>query len=137
MRVLDASVITDALAVGGVAGGAARRLLAGETALHAPAVAPAEVTSALRGMVRRGDLTEPVALSALAALTSLRARLFPFPPFARRAWELRNTVTVYDAWYVALAEALDVPLVTADRRLRGATGPRCPVLLPEEAVPVG
>lgn len=137
MRVLDASVITDALAVGGVAGGDARRLLAAETALHAPDIAPAEVTSALRSMVRRGDLAEPVALGALAALSSLRARLFPFTPFARRVWQLRDTVTVYDAWYVALAEALDVPLVTADRRLRNATGPRCPVLLPDEAVTAG
>lgn len=52
-------------------------------------------------------------------------------PFARRVWELRETVTVYDAWYVALAEWLDTEIVTADKRLTHARGPRCPIRLPQ------
>lgn len=65
---------------------------------------------------------------------SLRLRPYPFEPFVERAWELRENVTTYDAWYVALAEALGAPLVTANDRLRRATGPRCPVLSPGQAV---
>ncbi len=61
------------------------------------------------------------------------ARRYPFEPFLPRVWDLRENVTVHDAWYVALAEALHAPLVTADERLR-ADGPRCEVLSPGEAV---
>lgn len=56
-------------------------------------------------------------------------REYPFRPFADRAWELRDSLTVYDAWYVAVAEALGTDLVTADRRLASARGPRCEVRL--------
>ena len=54
----------------------------------------------------------------------------PFVPFASRVWQLRSNLTVYDAWYVALAEALDWPLITLDRRLSRAVGPRCEVIVP-------
>lgn len=57
-------------------------------------------------------------------------QLFSYEPFADRAWELRNSVTIYDGWYVALAEALDLPLATADARLAGAPGARCRFVLP-------
>jgi predicted nucleic acid-binding protein len=52
---------------------------------------------------------------------------YPFEPFSRRAWELRSNVTVYDAWYVALAEWLETDLLTADERLANARGPRCTI----------
>jgi len=42
-----------------------------------------------------------------------------------RCWELTQNVSVYDAAYVALAELLDVALLTADARLASAPGPRC------------
>lgn len=61
----------------------------------------------------------------------------PFEPFLERVWALRENVTVSDAWYVALAEALGAALVTADDRLRRANGPRCPVLSPEETIARG
>lgn len=51
--------------------------------------------------------------------------LFPYAPFASRVWELREDVTCYDAWYVAIAEALSAPLATLDARLANAPGPRC------------
>ena len=51
-------------------------------------------------------------------------------PFADRVWALRNNLTSYDAWYVALAEVLDCPLVTIDRKLSRASGPRCEILVP-------
>ena len=56
--------------------------------------------------------------------------LFPYEPFASRAWELRRNLTAYDGWYVALAEALELPLATLDRHLARATGPRCRFLKP-------
>lgn len=134
MRVLDASVVVDAMAVGGVAGDRARRVVAEESWLHLPAVAGAEVTSALRAMASRGLLSTGDARAAAVRASLLRARRYPFEPFLERVWDLRGNVTVYDAWYVALAEALDAPLVTADERLRRASGPRCVVLSPEQAL---
>jgi predicted nucleic acid-binding protein len=134
MRVLDASVVADAVAVSGSDGDTARRLVASETRLHVPAVLGAEVTSALRAMVRRGLLSAGHARGAALRVAGLRARRYPFEPFVGRVWELRENVTTYDAWYVALAEALDVPLVTTDKRLQRTAGLRCPVVTPEEAL---
>lgn len=137
MRVLDASIVTDAMAVGGVVGDRARRLVAQESWLHVPAIAGAEITSALRAMLIRGLLSSGDARAAAFRASRLRSRRYPFEPFLERAWELRDNLTVYDAWYVALAEALAVSLVTSDDRLRRADGPRCPVLSPEEALAPG
>ena len=67
-------------------------------------------------------------------LLLLDLELFPFAPFAERVWALRGNLTSYDAWYVALAEALDCPLVTLDRKLNGAAGPACEVVTPPPAV---
>ena len=67
------------------------------------------------------------ASAALSQILSVRTVSCPFGPFARRVWELRDSLTVYDAWYVALAERLDRELITADRRLARARGPRCPI----------
>ena len=132
--VIDASVVTNAVAVPGPAGETARRVLRQESRLHAPFSLNAEVMSALRGMVRRGALLEHQAKVAATGAVGTRIRRYPFEPFALRAWELRDNLTTYDAWYVALAETLEAPLVTADARLRRAEGPRCPVLSPEEAL---
>jgi predicted nucleic acid-binding protein len=54
----------------------------------------------------------------------------PYPPFADRVWELRASVSAYDAWYVAVAEELACPLATLDARLSRAAGPRCAFELP-------
>ena len=68
--------------------------------------------------------------SAHGDLLRLDVELFPFSPFAERIWALRGNLTSYDAWYVALAEALACPLVTLDRKLGRATGPTCEVIIP-------
>lgn len=57
---------------------------------------------------------------------------YPYEPFAERVWELRPTVTPYDAWYVALAESLNARLATLDLRLSRAPGPRCGFVLPPD-----
>lgn len=117
--------MVDALVVAGPAGDAARTGLANLRLLTVPAMFGAEVTSGLRGMVQRGELAEQRARVALRRARSVRTVHHPFEPFAERVWELRHNVTVYDGWYVALAEWLDTTLLTADERLLTASGPRC------------
>lgn len=102
-------------------------MLAHQAVLEVPAVFPAEVLSAVRSQHLRGDIGDRAALTARRALAGVRRVDHPFEPLAERIWQLRSNVTVYDAWYVALAEVLGATLVTADRRLVGATGPRCQI----------
>ena len=134
MRVLDASVVTNALTSTGTAGATARQLMARETTLYAPALLAVEIASALRSLLRRGLLDIVAADVAVREVAALRTRQFPVEPFLDRIWQLRDNVSAYDAWYVALAEAVGAELVTGDVRLRSATGPRCPVLSPAEAL---
>lgn len=77
-----------------------------------------------------GRLTEAGASRAHADLLGLPIELYDYYELADRIWQLRNTITVYDAWYVALAEALEVPLATLDLRLARAPGARCAFLTP-------
>lgn len=98
--------------------------------LEVPSIFAAEVVSALRGLVRRGVLDPIRASAAIEQVASLRSIQYPIEPFLDRVWELRDNLTVYDAWYVALAEWLGTDLVTADDRLVKATGPRCSVRRP-------
>lgn len=99
--------------------------------LEVPAIFGAEVASALRALVRRGQLDAGRAATALEQVRSVRANRYPFEPFARRAWQLRDNLTVYDAWYVALAEWLGTELVTADTALQTAPGPMCAIRRPD------
>lgn len=130
MSVIDASVFVDALVGVGVHGELARQEVRNEPTLQVPAIFGAECTSALHGLVLRGDLSAIRAAGALEQVRRVRSLQFPFEPFARRVWELKDNLTVYDAWYVALAEWLRTDLVTGDDRLTNATGPRCEVRLP-------
>jgi predicted nucleic acid-binding protein len=63
----------------------------------------------------------------------LSLELFSFDPFADRVWELRHTITTHDAWYVAVAEALELPLATLDERLSKAKGGACDFLTPRNS----
>lgn len=122
---VDACVLVDALVSAGSPGELARAELRDRMALEVPAIFAAEAASALRGLVLRGQLSPGRASAALGQVLALRTVQFPFEPFAERVWELRANLTVYDAWYVALAEWLGTDLVTADERLATASGPRC------------
>ena len=128
MTVFDASVLVDALVVVGAAGDDAREVLRDRSLLHVPSIFAAEATSAIRSMRVRGDLSPGQARGAISKIKVVQTMQYPFEPFLDRAWELRDNLTVYDAWYVALAESLDTSLVTADLRLAQASGPRCPVM---------
>jgi len=120
--VIDASVLATALGDDGKDGDAARGRLLGQE-LAAPEIIDLEVMS----VWRRTLTDERRAALALADLADLPLRRAPHLPLLARCWELRHSLTPYDASYVALAEALDVTLLTADRRLSRAPGIRCAV----------
>lgn len=124
MIVVDASVLVAALADDGSDGRLARSSLKGGD-LVAPEIIDLETLAAIRGQERTGHVESGRAQQALLALRRLPLRRAAHRPLLRRCWELRESVTLYDAAYVALAEALGVALLTADARLANATGPRC------------
>ena len=130
--IVDASVVTAALTNQASVGRWARAVVA-VGGLQAPHVMPAEVCQALRRLVVRGDISVQKAEVAFGDLGALDSALHGFEPFAMRVWELRDTVSAYDAWYVALAEALDVPLATLDARLARVAGTRCTFLVPGDS----
>ena len=127
--VVDASVLVAALVDSGHEGMWAESLLA-EGGLAGPELALAEASNILRRLERSDQISRIEATTAHGDLLKLDMELFPFAPFAARVWALRGNLTSYDAWYVALAETLDCPLVTLDRRLSRATGPNCEIIAP-------
>lgn len=127
--VLDASVVVAALVDTGRDGRWAEGLIEQE-ALAAPHLVLAEAANILRRGQLAGDLSADIASLAHADLLDLPLALFPYEPFASRIWALRENVTAYDGWYVALAEALDVPLATLDLRLAQAPGSSCDFAVP-------
>jgi predicted nucleic acid-binding protein len=127
--VVDASVLVAALVhTGGQREWAQGILAAGP--LYAPELVRAEAANVLRRLEQARKITTPEAIAAFEDLAQLNMELFRFDPFARRVWELRHTLTIYDAWYVAVAEALGLPLATLDLRLTKAKGPACSFMTP-------
>ncbi|MBA2575400.1 MAG: type II toxin-antitoxin system VapC family toxin [Euzebyaceae bacterium] len=126
MLVVDASVLAPALADDASDGDAARARLRGE-ALVAPELIDLEVASVLRRQLLAGDLDARRAELALTDLVDLPVRRVPHRRLLTRCWALRQNLTVYHAAYVALAELLDLVLLTADARLSKAPGLRCEV----------
>lgn len=126
MIVVDASVLAPALGDDDADGDRFRQRLRGEV-LAAPELVDLEVASVLRRRGAEGRLADRRAAQALIDLAELPMQRVSHRPLLARSWELRANVTIYDAAYVALAELLDVTLVTADRRLASAQGIRCPV----------
>lgn len=124
MTVVDAGVIATALADDSAGGASVRELLQGSD-LSAPELLDVEVASVLRRLVADDALSPQRARQALDDLIQLPLRRVRHRRLLSRCWELRENLTPYDAVYVALAEALDEVLLTADRRLARATGPRC------------
>jgi predicted nucleic acid-binding protein len=127
--VIDASALVDWLLRTPARGDA----VAGE--LHADShpqtldLAHVEVVSAFRRKAARGELDDDRAELALADLAATPIRTHAAAPLASRIWALRGALTAYDAAYVALAEAFDVPLLTTDARLARSSGHLAKVVL--------
>jgi predicted nucleic acid-binding protein len=126
--VVDASVLLTALLDDGSDGDEARAHLRGES-LTAPELIDLEILSAVRGLNLAGKLTSRRAEVALRDLTDLPLKRVAHGPLVGRCWDLRDNLTPYDAAYVALAEAIAAPLVTADRGLAQTPGARCEMRL--------
>lgn len=122
MIVIDAS----AAVLGLLNDGDARASLA-EEAVVCPHLADSEVAHVLRSQVLRGSVELSAAERALGVWARLGLQRIGVAGLLVRIWQLRDNLSAYDATYVAVAEAFEVPLVTADARLARAPGPRCPI----------
>ncbi len=130
--VVAASVLVAALVDVGPSGAWAEEILASGS-LYAPELVGVEVTNILRRLERAKQITTPEANAAHDDLMQLDIELFGFESFAPRVWELRNNVTSYDAWYVAVAESLALPLVTLDEKLARVRGVSCEFRTPRNS----
>jgi predicted nucleic acid-binding protein len=120
--VVDAS----AAVLGLLNDGDARSYLADEP-FACPHLADSELVHALRARVLRGEIAAADAERALSAWARLGMYRVPIVGLLERIWELRENLSAYDATYVAVAETLETPLLTADARLARAPGPTCPI----------
>jgi predicted nucleic acid-binding protein len=127
--VADASALLELLIGTEAAPAIAARLLDRAETLHVPHLVDVEITQAIRRYAAAGDLSPRQGERALAELVELPLSRYPHGIFLPRAWELRRSVTAYDAMYIALAEALDAPLVTRDAKLARAHGHRARIEL--------
>jgi predicted nucleic acid-binding protein len=125
--VVDASVALDLLLRAPAAAAVEARLFAPGETLHAPHLLDIEVAQVLRRYAATGQAGADRCRLAIADLTDLPIRRYPHDILLARIWELRANLSAYDAAYVALAEALDAPLLTRDRRLAAAPGSRAKV----------
>ena len=119
--VLDASAVVEVL-TGARPDPALLDRIEGADALYAPHLIDAEAVHALRGLARGGVIGEDAAAEARRGLQNLGIIRYPHTGLVERVWELRHSFTAYDALYVALAETLEVPLVTADAKLTRGSG---------------
>jgi len=127
--VVDASVLVAALIDSSERGAWAENILLSGS-LHAPELARVEATSILRRLERTKHISSAEANLAQDDLMQLNLETFGFDPFAERIWDLRHTITSYHAWYVALAEALQLPLATLDTKLSKSRSVKCNFLTP-------
>ena len=128
--VIDASVLVAAAADNGAEGQWALGILATDF-LMGPQLVLVEAFNVLRRLELDKKLSRLEAAAAANDIAHLDIQLLPFLPFSTRIWELRQSISSYDAWYIAIAEQLDLPFATLDRRLARADGPKCKYLLPQ------
>jgi predicted nucleic acid-binding protein len=122
--VVDASVLLELLLQTQAAARVERWLFDPQHTLHAPHLIDVEVAQVVRRYVAIGDIDHARGRAAVMDLADLRLSRYPHDFLLPRVWELRSNLTAYDAVYVALAEVLDAPLLTRDRRIATAAGHR-------------
>lgn len=126
MLVVDASCLYEVV-VDGVASEVVRNRLTLDADHAAPHVVDVEVLSVIRRDHRGGVIDATAASQAVADLREWPGERFDHRLLLERAWDLRDNIRSWDALYVALAEVLGATLITCDRRLASATGPRCAI----------
>jgi predicted nucleic acid-binding protein len=120
MIVLDASVVVEVVLATRAGWRLMTRFLEHESGLFAPELLDIEVVQIVRRYQRLGELSAEHGERAIDDLLDLPVDRYPHRPLLPRVWELRANLTAYDAAYVALAEALEAPLLTRDARLARA-----------------
>jgi predicted nucleic acid-binding protein len=120
--VLDASAATEWLFQSPAGIKIDRRIFSTAETLHVPHLLDVEVAQVLRRYVRDKTITAQRGEEALEDLSDMPLRRYPHDFLIPRVWELRATLTAYDAVYVALAEVLDAPLLTCDGKIASASG---------------
>ena len=124
MIVVDASAMLEFLLQTPLGTRVEARLFRDVEELHSPHLIDVEVTQGLRRLVRAGEVSASRAAEAIQDLADLDLHRHDHLSLLIRAWQLRENVTVYDAMYVALAEALDATVITCDAPLAKAPGHR-------------
>src|SRR5579883_1064307 len=122
MIVVDASAFVETLLQTPAAKTVSGRLFTSRQSLHAPHLIDVEVAQTIRRLAANGEIEAERGRAALVDLAEFPLTRYQHNFLLPRIWALRNNVTAYDAAYVALAEALDAPLLTRDRRLAAAPG---------------
>ena len=122
MIVVDAPALIELLRPSEAAGTVAARLFDSGDSLAAPHLIDVETAQVLRRYARAGEIDDRRGCEAAADLADMPIRRYPHDILLTRVWDLRHNLTAYDAVHVALAEALDAPLVTRDRQLADAAG---------------
>ncbi len=121
MIVIDNAALTELLAGVAPSPQLIARVVVAES-VHATDLLDVEFLSSLRGLQRGKKISEHRARQARMLFAEMPVVRYPVSVITDRIWALRHMVTAYDASYLALAEALNCPLVTTDRRLAAASG---------------
>ena len=129
MIVIDASALLEVLLNTLASGRVTERLFSQNETLHAPHLLDLEVAQVLRRYTLSGEMDAERSEQVLDDLADLPLNRYPHDVFLRRIWALRRNLTAYDAAYVALAEALEAPLITRDAALARASGHRAHIEL--------
>jgi len=124
--VIDASAAVDLLVTRPLSTAIASALIDADQLL-APEHLRIEAAHALRGLHLGGHLDREAFAAAMERLADMPLTVHPVAPLLRRIGELAPNATAYDAAYIALAERLGAPLITADAKLSGVAGIRCDV----------
>jgi predicted nucleic acid-binding protein len=127
--VIDASALTEILLQTDRAKRLMDRAFSGSEQMHAPQLLDIEIAQVLRRLVRQKEITAARAEHALKDLADLVVERHAHQALIHRIWQLRDSLSAYDGCYVALAEALDAPLLTCDGKLAGAHGHRATIEL--------
>jgi predicted nucleic acid-binding protein len=129
MIIVDSSALVAALLDEGATGAWAAEVLVDHD-LGAPSIAAFECANVIRRWAAAGLVDPYLATTAHRSLAQLTIEYWPYDAVAARCWELRNNLTIYDASFVAMAEATESPLYTLDQRLATASGPTCEFVTP-------